>query len=121
MSRRLKAPFKSYEGAKEKDKHIRLTKDMLNSSNFKSLKNSSKILYMYMKLWACGKEEFTYSISLGTNILSQATVIAAIRELIQKGFIERTYFSNGGGHKANGYKFSNRWQYYNAHNEGLAW
>ena len=112
MSRGTKAPFKQYEGKKEKDKHIRLTKDMLNSTNFKSLKPNSKVLYMYMKLWACGNEEFDYSISLGSNIVSQSTVISSTRELIQKGFIERIYFSNGGGHKPNRYKFSSKWQYY---------
>ena len=112
MSRGMKAPFKSYEGKKAKDKHIRLTQDMLNSINFKSLKQSSKVLYMYMKLWSCWNEEFDYSISLGSNILSQATVISSTRELIEKGFIEKVYFSNGGGHKPNRYKLSNKWQYY---------
>ena len=111
MSRALKAPFKSYEGAKHKDKHIRLTKSMLDSKVFKSLKPNSKILYMYMKLWACGNDEFDYSISLGNNIVSSSTVISSIRELVEKGFIERVYFSNGGGHKSNRYKFSNNWLY----------
>lgn len=112
MSRGTKAPFKSYEGSKQKDKHIRLTKSMLDNENFKSLKPNSKILYIYMKLWACGKEEFDYSISLGSNIVSPATAISSTRELVQKGFIDRVYFSEGGGHKPNRYKLSNKWQYY---------
>ena len=109
MSRGLKAPFHPYEGEKIKDRHIRLTKSMLDNKNFKSLKSSSKILYIYMKLWACGNSEFDYSKSLGTNIVSPATVTTAIKELVKKGFIERVYFSTGGGHKPNRYRFSSNW------------
>ena len=109
MSRGTKAPFKRYEGAKEKDRHVRLTKSMLDSKAFKSLKYSYMILYIYMKLWACGKIEFDYAKSLGERILSPATVTKAIRELVDKGFIERVHFSNGGGHTPNTYKFSTNW------------
>lgn len=113
MSRGTKAPFKRYEGAKEKDRHVRLTKSMLDSKVFKSLKYSSMILYIYMKLWASGEEEFDYAKSLGENILSPATVSSSIKELIKKGFIERVYFSTGGGHKPNRYKMSSNWLYNN--------
>ena len=37
------------------------------------------------------------------------TFSKAIKELIEKGFIERVYFSNGGSHKPNRYKFSKNW------------
>lgn len=110
MSRGTKAPFKSYEGKKQKDKHIRLTKNMLDNENFKSLKASSIVLYLYMKMWASGEEEFNYAISLGENIMSRKTVISSIKELIQKGFIEKTAIYNK-SHKPNTYRFSNKWQY----------
>lgn len=109
MSRGMKAPFKLYEGKKTKDKHIRLTKSMMNHKNFKELKYSSIIVYMYMKLWANGEAEFDYAKSLGSNIVSPATFTSATKELIKKGFIERVYFSNGGGHKSNRFKFSDKW------------
>lgn len=109
MSRALKAPFKDYEGTKSKDKHIRLTKSMMNSENFKKLKPCTIIVYMYMKLWANGEKEFDYSKSLGSKVVSQMTFANAIKELIENGFIERVYFSNGGGHKPNRYRFSNNW------------
>lgn len=109
MSRGLKAPFKNYEGIKSKDKHIRLTKSMMDSEKFKKLKPATVKVYMYMKLWANGEIEFDYSKSLGSNIVSPMTFSNAVKELIEKGFIERIYFSNGGGHKANRYKFSDNW------------
>lgn len=109
MSRGLKAPFKDYEGNKTKDRHIRLTKNMMDNKNFKSLKSSSILVYIYMKLWANGQQEVDYSKSLGSTIVSPMTFSSAIKELIEKGFIERVYFSNGGGHKPNRYKFSNSW------------
>ena len=111
MPRGNKAPFKHYEGRKSKDKHIRLTKDMLNSKAYLSLSNTAKVLYNYMKLWASGEQEFDYSKSLGSKIVSPATYTNNIKELVDKGFIERVYISTGGGHKPNRYKFSSNWQY----------
>lgn len=109
MSRGLKAPFKTYEGIKSKDKHIRITKYMMDNETFKGLKPSTVRVYMYMKLWANGEIEFDYSKSLGSNIVSPMTFSNAVKELIENGFIERIYFSNGGGHKPNRYKFSDKW------------
>lgn len=104
-----KAEFKEYEGRKKRDIHVRLTKDMLMDRKYLSLNNSSKILYMYMKLWAKGENEFDYAKALGSKMMSPSTTIKAIRELVEKGFIERKYFSNGGGHIPNRYKFSDNW------------
>lgn len=109
MSRGTKAPFKSYEGKKSKDKHIRLTKNMLDNKNFKKLNAKTVLVYIYMKLWANGENEFDYAKSLGSNVVSPATFTKAVKQLIENGFIERVYFSNGGGHKANRYKFSDKW------------
>lgn len=109
MSRGLKAPFKEYEGQKQKDKHIRLTKSMLDSENFKSLQPTSVLVYMYMKLWANGNTEVAYSQSLGSKIVSPVTFRNAIKELNAKGFIQTIYFSNGGGRKPNCYQFSSNW------------
>ena len=109
MSRGTKAPFKPFEGKKNKDKHIRLTKSMMDNKNFRGLKGRSVLVYLYMKLWANGESEFDYAKSLGSNIVSPATFSNAVKELLEKGFIERVYFSNGGGHKPNRYRFSDKW------------
>ena len=104
-----KAPFKLYEGMKMKDKHIRITQSMMLNENYLKLSSSAKILYNYMKLWACGEQEFTYSKSMSAKFMSGSTFSKSIKELIEKGFIQRTYFSNGGGKRPNGYKFSSEW------------
>ena len=104
-----KAPFKLYEGMKMKDKHISITQSMMLNENYLKLSSSAKILYNYMKLWACGEQEFTYSKSLSAKFMSGSTFSKSIKELIEKGFIQRTYFSNGGGKRPNGYKFSSEW------------
>ena len=49
--------FKPFEGRKPKERHIRLTQDMLNDEVYKSLSNDAKVLYNYMKLWAYGSKE----------------------------------------------------------------
>lgn len=108
---RIKAPFKLYEGSKSKDKHIRKTSSMMLNQNYLSLKPSSIIIYDYMKLWACGNEEFDFSISMGkkTPIKSTTTINNAIDELVKKGFIDIVKASTGGGHIPRRFRFSSRW------------
>jgi hypothetical protein len=111
MPRKKKAPFKDYEGSKLNDKHLRLTNDMLISQNFMSLSNSAKVVYVYMKLWACGKDEFQYPKSLAEKYMNGKTFLKAKDELIEKGFID---FVSGNkfAHIPNTYKFSCKWKYY---------
>lgn len=113
MSRGLKAPFHDYEGRKLKDKHIRLTKDMMITTVYIKLSSSAKILYNYMKLWACGKLEYEYSWSLVKKIKlfnSNTTYIKAKDELIKSGFIECIRTSKC-SRLPNKYKFVSDWQY----------
>ena len=79
MSKKI-VPFNSYEGRKTKDKHIRLTNSMLLDKNYIELSNSAKVLYNYMKLWACGNCEFDYAKSMPKeiNLLSETTVLKSI-------------------------------------------
>lgn len=104
-----KAPFKLYEGRKTKDRHVRLTDNMLKDDVWLSLPPSAKILYIYMKLWACGNDTFQYSKSLATNIMSPSAYISSVRTLISKGFIEKTGYIPKGGHTPTTYKFSTKW------------
>ena len=105
---RKNAPFKNYEGDKQKDKHIRLTSSMLLSDNYLSLSNSAKVVYNYMKLWACGETIFQYPKSNAKKYMTEKTFLKAKDELIEKGFIE---FISGNryAHLPNTYKFSNKW------------
>lgn len=111
MSRRRKTPFRLFESKKEKDKHVRLAKSMLLDKKFIELSKSAKILYIYMKLWAGGQEEFQYAKSLATSlgIISGGTFVKAVRELIQKGFIVKKHITTGGAHIPNTYEFSANW------------
>jgi len=108
---RTKAPFKPYEGSKIKDKHIRLTQDMMLSKAYISLSYSAKVIYSYMKLWACGNIEFDYSWSLAKNYIgSNTTYINAKDELIKKGFIECIKTCKCSRYP-NRYKLSSQWKY----------
>ena len=73
MSRK-KAPFKDYEGSKQNDKHIRKTENMMLSDNYLKLSNSAKVVYDYMKLWACGNLEFQYAKSLAEKYMNGKTL-----------------------------------------------
>ena len=106
---RKKAPFKDYEGSKPNDKHIRLTQDMLMSRQFIGLSGNAKSLYLYMKLWACGKIEFEYTITNAENVMPKSTFFRAKKELIDFGFIE--IVKNGKFNKTkNIYKFTTKWR-----------
>lgn len=108
MSRK-NAPFHSYEGQKIKDKHIRLTADMMTCKKFLKLPSSAKVLYMYMKLWACGKIEFQYAESLSSKYMSNKTFYSARDKLVAEGFIE-VIETNKFAHIPNKYKFSSKWR-----------
>lgn len=105
---RKRAPFYPYEGRKIKDKHIRVTEDMMLHSNYLKLSASAKVVYSYMKLWACGDIEFDYPISLALKYTSKNTFLRAKEELIENGFIEVVYISKL-GNISNRYKFSTNW------------
>ena len=87
MSRK-NAPFKAYEGKKTKDKHIRLTADMMLSKVYLELSDSAKTVYNYMKLYSCGNEIFEYPVSLALKYTSKSTFLRAKEELLTVGFIE---------------------------------
>ena len=104
-----KAPFYLYEGRKTKDRHIRLTKDMLTHKRYLALSSSAKTLYQYMKLWGRGEKEFEYSWRLASNLFgSNVTYINARNQLINEGFIEST-FTCYGEFKPKKYRFSSKW------------
>ena len=87
MSRK-NAPFKSYEGKKAKDKHVRLTADMMLSKAYLELSDSAKAVYNYMKLYSCGSDTFEYPVSLALKYTSKSTFLRVKDELIEAGFIE---------------------------------
>lgn len=109
--------FKSFEGRKEWEVHIRLTADMLSDKTYASLSNDAKVLYAYMKLWAYKSKEyrdhstFDYSISLAMSVcnISKKTAIKRLHELEEKGFIERQNNSFA-SRETSKWKFSDKWQ-----------
>ena len=106
--------FKPYEGRKEKDRHVRLTHDMLTCENCMSLTPNAFRLYTYMKLTACGQIEFkfSYSCAVGKNKIfgSKTTFDRTRNELIKKGFIEYLNSTSAKYKKEIGYyKFSDKW------------
>lgn len=105
----IKTEFHHYETAdKNESKYIRLTKSLLMNKNFLSLHNSSKVLYIYMRLWAYPKKEFNYTIGTGIAIVSKSTFLSCIKELEEKGFINIIY-RNKYSNRMNVYEFSDRW------------
>lgn len=111
MSKIPKAPFKQYEGKKYRDTHVRLTKSMMLSDAYIKLSYSAKALYSYMKLWACGKDEFEYKWPLARSFIgSNRTYISSKDELIASGFIELIRTSKC-SRLPNKYKFSDKWQH----------
>ena len=107
--------FKSYEGAYPTDRHIRLTHNMLMSDICINLSASAFRLYCYMKLIACGKEEFEFATSCAVGkhkiFQSKTTFNNARNELITKGFIDYTNMTSAKYKKETAhYTFLNFWQ-----------
>jgi len=106
------------------EQHVRISRSMLYSKAFLSLNSVALKIYMILRLKFHKEEEqdkdFAFSKSLGVKILnlsekSEKTIRRGLLELEQKGFIERTLFSKGGGKNnknKNRFKFSTRWKQY---------
>ena len=106
------------------EQHVRISRSMLYSEAFLSLNSVALKTYMILRLKFHKEEEedkdFAFSKSLGTKNLklsknSEKSIRRALLELEQKGFIERTLFSKGGGKNnktPNRFKFSTRWKQY---------
>ena len=102
-------PFQDYEGKKLYDRHVRLTKDMLNHPRYMELSNTAKVLYTYMSLWAAGNREFDYSWKLASKYIgSNTTYISNKNILIKNGFIECIRTSKCSRY-SNRYKFVAKW------------
>lgn len=111
--RKKQKQFRNFESAEVmnefKEPYISLTKSMLNSENWLSLNYSSQIVYIYMKMWSYGRQEFKFSYSLALNFIkSRTTFKKSIDELVKNGFIEITKISRTPG-IGTIYKFSNKW------------
>ena len=58
-----------------KEPYISLTKSMLTNEKWLSLNYSSQLIYVYMKMWAYGRQEFKFSYSLALNIVKSVSII----------------------------------------------
>ena len=105
--------FKYYESREIADgfaePYVCITKSMLMSEAWKSLSYSARNLYLYMKLWSYGRQEFSFSYALGVELLkSKATMYKCVNELVSNGFIEITRVSKT-PNVGTRYKFIDKW------------
>ena len=102
--------FKSYEGRKSDDRHVRLTKDMLMDPKYQKLSGGACKLYQYMKMWAAGQTTVTFASSMLKGAMSRDSFIRARNELVEAGFID---WLNPGltteKHHTGEYELSDRW------------
>jgi len=113
MSKKKRKTFRYFESSDIKngfqEPYISITKSMLTSEKWKSLNYASKEIYLQMKLWSYGREEFKFSYSLALNVVkSRSTFKKAIDELTTNGFIEIIRISRTPG-IGTIYKFSDKW------------
>jgi hypothetical protein len=90
---------------------MRLTADMMNSEAFLKLSTSAIALYIQMKLWAGGQQEFKYAASLAERFMTKPTFIKCKRELADAGFIDEVN-KNGAQYKREValIKLSDKWR-----------
>lgn len=73
----------------EKKDKFEIDINILKDKDFISLNSTSKVLYIYMKMWANNKKTFYYSYSLANKVIgSRTTIFRNIKELEEKHFIK---------------------------------
>ena len=113
MAKTKRVKFRNFESSEYandyKEPYVRITKSMLTNQKWLELSYSAKTIYIYMKFWSYGREEFSYSYKLALNIVkSRSTFKSVIDELVKNGFIEIVRISKTPG-VGTRYKFSNKW------------
>ena len=113
MSKKKKKKFRYFESSEIQndfqEPYISITKSMLTSEKWRNLSYTARELYLNMKLWSYGREEFKFSYTLALNVVSStATVKKAIDDLVKNGFIEIIRISRNPG-VGTIYKFTNKW------------
>lgn len=113
MAKKKQKQFRNFESSDIqndfKEPYISLTKSMLTNEKWLQLSGATRTIYIYMKLWSYGKQEFKFSYSLALNIVSsKSTFKKAIDELVKNGFIEIIRISKTPG-VGTIYKFTNKW------------
>lgn len=113
MAKKKRKQFRDFESSAMlegfKEPYVCITKSMLTSEKWASLNYSSKLVYIHMKLWSYGRQEFKFSYSLALNIVgSRTTYKKSIDELVNNGFIEIIRISRTPG-IGTIYKFTNKW------------
>ena len=91
MAKKKRKQFRDFESSAMlegfKEPYVCITKSMLTSEKWANLNYSSKLVYLYMKLWSYGRQEFKFSYSLALNIVgSKTTYKKSIDELVANGF-----------------------------------
>lgn len=110
--KRIKSPFRPFEGKKADEPHVRLTRSMVLSEAYISLSYSAVKLYTFLRMYSLGNEEVEYAWSLAKKIFgSSGTFNSAKKDLIEKGFIKCIRTSKC-SRLPNLYKFSSDWQTY---------
>lgn len=113
MAKKKRKQFRDFESSAMlegfKEPYVCITKSMLTSEKWKLLGYPAKTIYLYMKLWSYGRQEFEFSYRLALNVFkSYSTFKKAIDELTKNGFIEITRISRTPGIGTR-YKFTNKW------------
>lgn len=113
MSKKKKKQFRQFESSdilnNFQEPYVCITKSMLENDNWLSLGYPARVIYIYMKMWSYGRQEFQFSYRLGLHIFkSYSTFKKAIDELVNKGFIEIVRISRTPG-IGTIYKFTNKW------------
>ena len=105
-------PFESYETKTVdgiENRYVRFGNSLLMDYNFKSLSNSAKVIYMYMKIESAGNQIFEFPYKKYSSIVTKPTFSKAKDELIKKGFIE-IESDRKNICKSTIYKFSENWK-----------
>lgn len=96
---------------------IKITHYMLTHPNYIKLSSSAKIVWLYMRDWICKSEEYlqkgTFDFSINMivrlGLMSQRTVVFALRELESVGFIQRENNAPRQSGITQKWSFSERW------------
>lgn len=85
-----------------------MPESLLLHKNFLKLSNSSRTLYIHMRLEGIDSLEFEFPVSRALTFISKHTFLKTKEELVERGFIEIIHCDKNSG-VPNVYKLCNKW------------
>lgn len=109
--REARYKFRSYEGRRDKERHLRITESMMSSEAWSNLTSSAIELYLHIKIKVTptNHDDISFTYKEARNFMNGNTFKKSMELLLENGFLRYVRHSPN-TRECNIYAMSDKWQ-----------